>query len=61
MDINVKETNSTVQAICRMIVSCSVDLYNAAQDKITLEAKLKDGRKISITIKEVKEAVNENN
>lgn len=58
--MDVKETNSTVQAICRMIVSCSVELYNAAQDKITLEAKLKDGRKISITIKEVEEADDEN-
>ena len=58
--MNIKDTNDTVQAICRMIVSCSIELYNAAQDEITLEADLVDGRKISITIKEVEEADDEN-
>lgn len=58
--MNIKDTNDTVQAICKMIVSCSVELYNAAQDEITLEADLVDGRKISINIKEVVEADDEN-
>jgi len=58
--MNIKDTNDTVQAICKMIVSCSVKLYNAAQDEITLEADLVDGRKISINIKEVVEDDDEN-
>ncbi|MCR5707094.1 MAG: hypothetical protein K6G82_02345 [Ruminococcus sp.] len=58
--MDVKETSAQVQAVCNMLVSCAVHLYEAAKGEISLEAELKDGRKISITIKEVKEADDEN-
>lgn len=58
--MDVKETNAQVQATCNMLASCAIHLYEAAQGEITLEAGLIDGRKISITIKEVKEADDEN-
>ena len=58
--MDVKETNAQVQATCNMLASCAIHLYEAAQGEITLEAGLIDGRKISITIKEVEEADDEN-
>jgi len=58
--MDVKETNAQVQAVCNMLASCDIHLYEAAQGEITLEAGLIDGRKISIAIKEVEEADDEN-
>ena len=58
--MDVKKANTQVQAACSMLISCAVGLYEAAKDELTLEAKLIDGRKISITIKEVEEADDEN-
>lgn len=58
--MDVKKANTQVQAVCNMLVSCAVHLYEAEKDELTLEAKLIDGRKISITIKEVEEADDEN-
>lgn len=57
--MDVKKANTQVQAACSMLICCAVELYEAAKDELTLEAKLIDGRKISVNIKEVVETENE--
>ena len=37
--MDVKETNAQVQAVCNMLASCAIHLYEAAQGEITLEAQ----------------------
>lgn len=53
LTLDSKETSKEIQEVCRTIISYAAALFTVAGDTITLEAQLKDGRKISVEIKEI--------